>query len=57
MQNKILIAITFLSIGLLIGLRQQHLQKDYMIKVLMNKDSVTQNVTNSPNLPKIGDLK
>lgn len=45
-----------ISIGLLIGLRQQHKQKDYMIKMLMATPVVSSS-DSVPNLPKIGDLK
>lgn len=44
-----------ISIGLLIGLRQQHKQKDYMIKMLMAQP--TQVSSNVVNLPKIEELK
>ena len=59
MENKILIAITCLCLGLLIGLRQQHLQKDYMIKTLTKNQKVeVQQVTSDfpKNLPMI-DIK
>ena len=55
MRNLIIIFLLGLSVGLLIGLRQQHKQKDYMIKMLLAQPvEVSSNVV---NLPKIEELK
>ena len=46
-----------LCFGLLIGLRQQHKQKDYMIKMLMATPVQVSSSDSVPNLPKIEELK
>ena len=51
----LIVFVSGLNMGMLIGLRQQHKQKDYMIKVLLDKKNDSQ----SMNLPLIidGELK
>ena len=57
MRNLIIIFLLGLSIGLLLGLRQQHKQKDYMIKMLLAQPVQVSNSVSVPNLPKIEELK
>ena len=45
------------ALGALIGLRQQHKQKDYMIKMLIDQPVQVSNSNSVPNLPKIEELK
>jgi hypothetical protein len=57
MRNLIIIFLLGLCFGLLIGLRQQHKQKDYMIKMLMATPVQVSSSDSVPNLPKIEELK
>lgn len=57
MRNLLIIFLLGLCCGLLIGLRQQHKQKDYMIKMLLAQPVAVTNSVNVPNLPKIEELK
>lgn len=55
-KECIILGLLCICLGLLIGLRQQHKQKDYMIKMLIDPPVKNSNVE-LVNLPKIGDLK
>ena len=56
-RECIITGILCLCVGLLIGLRQQQKQKDYMIKMLLARPSVSTVTDNAPSLPKIEELK
>ena len=56
-RECIIIGFLCACIGLLLGLRQQHKQKDYMIKMLIDQPVQVSNSNSVPNLPKIEELK
>lgn len=55
-REYIILCLLCICLGLLIGLRQQHKQKDYMIKILIDPPIKNSDVE-VVNLPRIGDLK
>ena len=57
MRNLVIVFLLGLALGALIGLRQQHKQKDYMIKMLMATPVQVSSSDSVPNLPKIEELK
>ena len=50
----LIVFVSGLNMGMLIGLRQQHKQKDYMIKVLLQQEQQKKD-NNNVNLPLIID--
>jgi len=56
-RNLVIVFLLGLALGALIGLRQQHKQKDYMIKMLMATPVQVSSSDSVPNLPKIEELK
>ena len=57
MRSLVIIFLLGFALGALIGLRQQHKQKDYMIKMLMATPVAVADSVSVPNLPKIEELK